>query len=228
VKHIQCADEIQQLIDAAGREFFLTYSEKPVSFYSRNICGDWHIMPDAAGEISLLSAFSFIKTTPEIAGKLATLYAYDMLSSAAESYGILWLIARCREQVRKIRHALSARSDLFYVGIEPPEGFLNFQEMQLKDIALFGDNPVYHDKFKRGDKRYDVFVYAKEDRFHIIYRRSFSKKNAEGIKQTFLNRQVSVTVQAAQLRDAEITVEGFGYMADRLKNSDWFIQQTAR
>lgn len=228
MNNIHYSEEIKALIDAGGREFFSLYSETPVNFYSTNICGDWFITPDASSDVSLLSAFSFIKTSPDVAGKLATLYAYDKLSSAAESCGILWLIARCREQIRKIRHELSARSDLFYVGIEPPEGFLNFQEMQLKDIAMFGDNPVYHDKFKRGDKRYDVFVYAQEDRFHIIYRRSFSKKNAEGIKQTFVNRQVSLTVPAAQLRDAEITVEGFGYMAERLKNSDWFLRQTAR
>lgn len=185
-------------------------------------------MPDAACEVALISAFSFIHTTPEIAGKLATLYAYDKLSAAAESCGILWLIARCREQIRKIRHELSARSDLFYVGIEPPEGFLNFQEMQLKDIAMFGDNQVYHDKYKKGNKRFDAFVYEREGQLHIVYRRSYSKKNAEGKKQTFVNHQAFVTVPAAQLRSADITVQGFGFMADRLKESDWFIQQTAR
>lgn len=224
----QCAEQVQQLIDAAGREFFSIYAEKPVHFYSRNVRGNWHIMPDANSEVSLISAFSFIKTSPEVAGKLATLYAYDKLSSAAESYGILWLIARCREQIKKIRHDLSTRSDLFYIGVEAPEGFLNFQEMQLKDIAMFGDNQVYHDKFKRGNKRYDVFIYERDGQLHIVYRRSYSKKNAEGKKQTFVNHQAFVTVPAAQLREADINVQGFGFMTARLTESEWFTRQTAR
>ncbi|MCK8417638.1 hypothetical protein [Erwinia amylovora] len=228
MNNVYFAEQIQQLIDAAGREFFSLYSEKPVNFYSRNICGDWYIMPDASSDVALISVFSFIKTTPDMAGKLATLYAYDKLASAAESCGILWLIARCREQIRKIRHELSARSDLFYVGIEAPEGFLNFQEMQLKDIALFGDNWVYHDKFKRGNKRFDVFIYEREGTFHIVFRRSYSKKNMEGIKQTFVNHQAFVTVSAAQLRNADLTVQGFGFMAERLTKSDWFIRKTTR
>lgn len=221
-------EQVKKLIDAAGREFFSTYSENPVNFYSRNICGNWHIMPDVTSEISLISAFSFIKTIPDVAGKLATLYAYDKLVSAAESCGILWLTARGREQIRKIRHELSARSDLFYVGVEAPEGFLNFQEMQLKDIAMFGDNQVYHDKFKRGNKRFDVFIYERDEIFTIVFRRSYSKKNAEGKKQTFVNHQAFVTVAAAQLRDADLTVQGFGFMADRLTQSEWFSRQTAR
>ncbi|MGC0802492.1 hypothetical protein WKH50_21375 [Pantoea agglomerans] len=225
MKYTQCAAELQQLIDAAGREFFLSYSENPVSFYSRNVCGNWHIMPDTSCEISLLSAFSFIKTTPEIAGMLATLYAYDKLSAAAESCGILWLIARCREQIRQIRRDLSARSELFYVGIEPPGGFLNFQEMQLKDIDLYGDNQVYHDKYKKGNKRFDVFIYEREGTFYIVYRRSYSKKNGDGKRQTFVNSQATLTVPAAQLRSANLTVQGFGFMADRLTTSDWFLQQ---
>ncbi|MEN4807268.1 hypothetical protein [Pantoea agglomerans] len=228
MKYTQCAAELKQLIDAAGREFFQSYSENPVSFYSRNVCGNWHITPDTSSEISLLSAFSFIKTTPEIAGMLATLYAYDKLSSAAESCGILWLIARCREQIRQIRRDLSARSELFYVGVEPPGGFLNFQEMQLKDIDLYGDNQVYHDKYKKGNKRFDVFIYEREGTFYIVYRRSYSKKNGDGKRQTFVNSQSTLTVPAAQLRSANLTVQGFGFMADRLTTSDWFLQQIER
>lgn len=227
MNNIISADQVKNLIDAAGREFFSQYSELPVNFYSKNISGHWHIMPDASGDISLLSAFSFIKTSPDVAGKLATLYAYDKLSSAAESCGILWLIARCREQIRKIRYELSARSDLFYVGIEAPEGFLNFQEMQLKDIAMFGDNLVYHDKYKKGNKRFDVFIYERDGTFNIVFRRSYSKKNEDGKRQTFVNHQSFLTVPAAQLRSANLNVLGFGFMADRLAQSDWFLQQTA-
>lgn len=105
---------------------------------------------------------------------------------------------------------------------------MNFQEMQLKDIAMFGDNQVYHDKFKRGNKRFDVFIYERDEIFTIVFRRSYSKKNAEGKKQTFVNHQAFVTVAAAQLRDADLTVQGFGFMADRLTQSEWFSRQTAR
>lgn len=52
------------------------------------------------------------------------------------------------------------------------------------DLQKFGEQ-LYHHFRKQGNHRWDTSVHRKEDgSYYIVFRHSYSKKNAEGVKKT--------------------------------------------
>ncbi|HBZ8014978.1 TPA: antirestriction protein ArdR [Klebsiella pneumoniae] len=57
------------------------------------------------------------------------------------------------------------------------------------DKEKFGER-VYHHFRKQGNFRWDTAVFKKDDgRYSVVFRYSFSKKNAEGIKKTYVRNE---------------------------------------
>ncbi|EFF9667486.1 MULTISPECIES: hypothetical protein [Enterobacterales] len=57
-------------------------------------------------------------------------------------------------------------------------------DLRESDKKKFGEQ-LYHHYRKQGNHRWDTAVHRKEDgSFYVVFRHSFSKKNAEGIKKT--------------------------------------------
>lgn len=88
------------------------------------------------------------------------------------------------------------------------------------DLERFGEQ-LYHHFRKQGNHRWDTSVFRKNDgSFYIVFRHSYSKKNAEGVKKTFIQDEKVVyasdeymlsKVELPELTDSEI-----------LKKSDFF------
>ncbi|EMK8420457.1 antirestriction protein ArdR [Shigella sonnei] len=92
------------------------------------------------------------------------------------------------------------------------------------DKEKFGER-VYHHFRKQGNFRWDTAVFKKDDgRFSVVFRYSFSKKDAEGTKKTYVRDERVIFADNGQsLKDAV-----FPDFPDSeiLKKSDFFQRIT--
>lgn len=88
------------------------------------------------------------------------------------------------------------------------------------DLKRFGEQ-LYHHFRKQGNHRWDTSVFRKDDgSFYIVFRHSYSKKNAEGVKKTSIEDE---GVIFARNEMALIKADLPNYTdAERLRNSEFF------
>lgn len=92
--------------------------------------------------------------------------------------------------------------------------------LQEADKEKFGER-IYHHFRKQGNFRWDTAVFKKDDgRFSVVFRYSFSKKNSEGIKKTYIRDERIIFAENEQsLKNA--VFPDFPD-SDILKKSDFF------
>lgn len=75
------------------------------------------------------------------------------------------------------------------------------------DLKKFGEQ-IYHHFRKQGNHRWDTSVFRKDDgSFYVVFRHSYSKKNAEGVKKTFIQDEKVIYASDEHMLSNEILPE---------------------
>lgn len=75
------------------------------------------------------------------------------------------------------------------------------------DLKKFGEQ-IYHHFRKQGNHRWDTSVFRKDDgSFYVVFRHSYSKKNAEGVKKTFIQDEKVIYASDEYMLSNEILPE---------------------
>jgi len=88
------------------------------------------------------------------------------------------------------------------------------------DLERYGQQ-IYHHYRKQGNHRWDTTVHQDGNgQYAVIFRHSFSKKQADGVKRTMIRDETVIRASSAQ----ELTVATFPTFQDTeiLKGSDFF------
>jgi len=174
------------------------------------------IGPDTS--CTLLTVVGQVTITAKQCRILCSLYAYSSLVQSAWESEHYNLHRECMTTCESLSALADYELNLLYSQLYNGADADMF-DYKTHDQERFGDNVVYHHKFKRGNHRYDTYVFLKDGFYAAVYRQSYSKK-VEGVKKSFINDEKIVgPFEKVDFINAEFPEH---VETDKLKKSDFF------